>query len=788
MPSKEKSPLGFTPPSDYIIDPNNKKSTYVGISNPEGYVEIGHSINTDGYANGTTQTSLEIRRLVYDRFKDFGTEQFTHLLDFQDSYNGTKAERKIGELNSDSNAYLGSFIRTLDDNEDPTMLGFDIKILVDESPLFNGDIDEFISTLGAWNSEIASRQSILDAFRSQLFKFLKNDNPSSTNSDGTSYNPPEFIPKRAQDGNSNTGVKVYYLKKIAGLDKLTESTDGSEIKSFVDYGKDFISLTFWEDVSQNIGYLSSLYKQLWWSRINGKSIIPQNLLRFDVEITVTEVRKYNRVIKEIGKNVNTGLDNSYVLNEYADNISKYTYRLYECQFFFTGLPHGDSLDMTAPAYADSYDVKFNYKNSTMKFTKFYDPGPLSRITRDSDLSPDNIEKYYTEIDIDNSSLGRKISSINTNNSSIGPGGIQHSNNITPLDLWNIQSSGPIRTTSQGDTIESLRAADKTKTTTHESKVSKVQQSNYADDIKKALSSSIQGILDKKSKSESEGENGTFLGGGFGVNAGANQPGSGANVEIALKDSYTTLVDDRSAFYEDGTFLGQDGTGFGVNTGTNQPGSGVNVEIALKDSYTTLVDDRSAFYEDGTFLGQDGTGFGVNTGTNQPGSGVNVEIALKDSYTTLVDDRSAFYEDGTFLGQDGTGFGVNTGTNQGSNVEMALMDSFTTMSDEDSILNQNGGSLFVSGSPWDKLKREMLKEVIGIGNAAILATTALLNKALGEISITLGSDSLGMVVSPPTNVYDEYYNDGNYSDFINFVGDSVRGFFTNPSDPRLNNRL
>ena len=462
MPSKQKSPFGFTPPNDYVIDPNNTTIDDEGFSNPTGIKEIGKSVYND-LSLRTTQETLEGKRMSYDYFKDFGTEQFTHLLDFQDSYNGTKVERRIPEANTSPNTYLGSFIRTLDDNEDPTMLGFDVKILVNESPLFNGDIDSFIKIVGSYNSEVASRQSILDSFRSQLFKFLKNDNPSMTNSDGSPYHPSEFIPKRTMDSSSETGVKVYYLKKIAGLGRLTESTDGSEIKSFIDYGKDFITLTFWEDVSQNIGYLSSLYKQLWWSRTNGKSIIPQNLLRFDVEITITEVRKYNRVIKEIGKNIQTGLNNSYVLNEYVDNISKYTYRLYECQFFFTGLTHGDSLDMTAPVIVDTYDMKFNYKNSTMKFTKFYDPGPLSNITRDSDLSPDNIEKYYTEIDINNASIGREISPMNTNNSSIGPGGIQHSNNITPLDKWNVQNSVPIQPDSQNDTIESLRTVDKKNT-------------------------------------------------------------------------------------------------------------------------------------------------------------------------------------------------------------------------------------------------------------------------------------------------------------------------------------
>lgn len=338
---------------------------YPGVEAKSGFTKPlltgveGINYDKNKLKNSPAQTSENIknRRTNYDYYEDYSSKQFTHLLDyFQDLNSPYGKERHIqnGQFTSDSGTtqpntkdiYLGSYIRTTDDNEDPTMLGYDLVIKVADSPLFNKSIDSFIklmSDLG--NSEVGSRQSILDEFKTQFYRFIKNDESISTNSE-------TFLGK--------SGVKTYYLKGIGGLDNLNETNDSNKIKSFVDYGAEFITLEFYEDVTQNIGYLASLYKMLSWSRINGKQIIPENLLRFDIDITITEIRKYNRVFKNV--------DNS--VDVYADLISKYTYTLYECQFFFDKLPHGDSLDLSSPSLIDKYQFKFNYKYSTMKFTKF----------------------------------------------------------------------------------------------------------------------------------------------------------------------------------------------------------------------------------------------------------------------------------------------------------------------------------------------------------------------------------------------------------------------------------
>lgn len=413
-------------PSNYFVDPDN--------INPDTGLPVEYGNRTINDFNAlSTDEKIDDRKSIYDNFNDFAGKEFTHLLDYFIDQNGDYSVRKgipnpeqsvedgSVTLPNTSNIYLGSFIRTTDDNEDPTMLGYDIEIKYNSSPLFNGTIDSFISQFGQFNSEIASRKEILENFKSQIFKFLKNDSPSTANS-------PKFL--------NGVGAKIYYLKNMSGLNNLVESSTSDKIKSFNKYGEEYITLQFWEDVSQNMGYLASLYKSLAWSRINGKQVIPENLLRFDIDITVTEVRKFNRLMTDIG--------DPNKITVYADLVSKYTYSLYECQLFFPEMPHSDSIDMSNTKIVENYDVKFNYKFSTMKFTKFFGP-----------TKPDYV--------LDNSYIDMsKVKSKDTTNSSVGEGGtITSSTNSADMisyDSYPKETSG----LSLGSAIDDIKNQDKSK--------------------------------------------------------------------------------------------------------------------------------------------------------------------------------------------------------------------------------------------------------------------------------------------------------------------------------------
>ena len=418
--------------------------------------------NYDKNADKTTPDNLREQKLeTYNNFEDYAGRQFTHLLDYfidQKGQLGNKRPINTGDDNKGSTTvgntkdiYLGSFIRTADDNEDPTMLGYDITIKYNESPLFNGTIDSFIEQFGKLgNSEISSRKDLLDNFKKQFAKFVKFDSPTTGNS-------PEFVNK--------SGVKVYYMKSLVGLNNLVESGDSQKIKSFVDYGVEFITLGFNEDVSQNLGYLSSLYKSLSWSRINGKQIIPENLLRFDVDITITEIRKFNRVVGNLQNPTDDAKQTS--LDVYADLISKYTYTLYECQFFFSSLPHGDTLDMSAATTVEKYDIKFNYKYSTMKFSKF-NPG-------DSD---DTKSEYAIDNKHDNIS---RINPSDTTNSRV------ENNNI--ISLSNVETMKYLGLISENNTTKpDIKIGDLQSVKKSEDSKSKIKKS--VDILKKDLTNDV----------------------------------------------------------------------------------------------------------------------------------------------------------------------------------------------------------------------------------------------------------------------------------------------------------
>lgn len=309
-------------------------------------------------------------RNFYDIFNDTSTDFFKHGLHI-DGRTPFKTEKdplhtSDGSEASPQNPFrLDSFVETPYENNDPVMFGFEIVINAETSPLFNGGVEDFIEQFG-FLKEVGSRKDIISNFKQQFFKFFKSHTPiTSTGSD---------IP-------ADRFYLSYYLKKVSGLENLTESNTSEKGKAFTDYKKDVIKLSFTEDVALSIGSMAYLYKLLYWSKINGKNIIPQNLLRFDCDIIVTEVRNFKRVKKAIG-----GANGVEVLK---DNLSRYVYSLYECQMFFDKMPHDSEISLgDAPKVFENYEMSFNYKFSTMRFEKWV-PKYVADDSANSNGKPDS---------------------------------------------------------------------------------------------------------------------------------------------------------------------------------------------------------------------------------------------------------------------------------------------------------------------------------------------------------------------------------------------------------------
>jgi hypothetical protein len=267
---------------------------------------------------------------------------------------------------------LDHFKETPWENEDPPMFGFDIIFDSYSSPLLNGSLSDFILNYSNV-SEILSKRQVYEEFKNQFQKFFRINGEMKV--DPTQIAMTSLYSNvAAADSSSplfNPHKKNYlghYLKKISGLDFLIEQNKGDTIKYTPDYKKDFITLDFREDVSMNLGTLAHLYKTLYWSKPNGKMLIPENLLRFNCIIIVSECRNFQRVKK--------GIKNPENINIIKDNLSRYVYTLRECQFYFDKMPLPNEIDMgdQGPQMFENYQLNFDFKYSSVKLERFVPNG------------------------------------------------------------------------------------------------------------------------------------------------------------------------------------------------------------------------------------------------------------------------------------------------------------------------------------------------------------------------------------------------------------------------------
>ena len=291
-------------------------------------------------------------RDVYKIFNDSSTDYFKH---------GIYIDRQ--NLNNES----GNFYSTPEENNDPVIFGFDLIIDVETSPLLNGSINDFLTQFSSIE-EINSKISVYEDFKTQFIKLFKTTtNVSINDSDlsllnNTGTDNINTIANSDESGSLTYGKKAYmsyYLKKVEGLKNLSESNGSGSFKYLVDYRKDIIRLNFLEDVSLTMGTLANLYKLLYWSKPNGKGIIPENLLRFNCKIIVSELRNFNRVKASSSR-----------VDIIKDNLSRYVYDLKECQLFFDSRPHEDAIDNTTTDVYSDYSISFDYKFSTVKYEKW----------------------------------------------------------------------------------------------------------------------------------------------------------------------------------------------------------------------------------------------------------------------------------------------------------------------------------------------------------------------------------------------------------------------------------
>lgn len=310
----------------------------------------------------------------YLLFNDTRTDYFKHGLQIIDNLNPIENPE-----NGKSDLRLSQFNQTPFENNDPVMFGFEIIIDDISSPLLNGSVLDFLKIYSGVD-EIKYKIPVYEDFKEQFKKLFRTKTTFKSNveyktNQNTSldFNASQASISKSKANYANTdsskdifrggkpAYMSYYLKKIGGLGNLIESNTSDKKKFLVDYRTDFITLDFNEDVSLTMGTLAHLYKLLYWSKPNGKSLVPENLLRFNCDIIVSECRNFNRVRKAM----DTG-----DLEVIKDNLSRYIYSLRECQFFFNTMPHNPDIDMANITTYENYSIQFDYKYSTVKFERF----------------------------------------------------------------------------------------------------------------------------------------------------------------------------------------------------------------------------------------------------------------------------------------------------------------------------------------------------------------------------------------------------------------------------------
>lgn len=357
----KKSSPGFTPLSYY-----KTVSPTWGDKDPEYRIKIAPG---DNELRTTKEVHYDNKGFIFteggNSMGDDRLSSFKYHFDDNALWNNESVEKIGSDGNMESEARYGLYedgeYISSHDNEDPVYFGFEIELNASSSPLLNGTVENFIDTIGFNQqkkkayTELTEKKDIIAEFKKELRRYFRisGDLPFVDDADNFIFE------------SDTVKDKKFYINKLSGLHALNDRNSPDTHKPFVEYRKDKIGVTFFEDTTLNLGTLYSLYKSLYWSRLNGKSLMPENILRFDCKIIVSELRNLAAVKKAVSTGGEGGIE---ILKA---NVSRYVYHLYECQFFFEKPTHDDEInigDSLSPTL--KYDIEFDFKYSNMVFERF----------------------------------------------------------------------------------------------------------------------------------------------------------------------------------------------------------------------------------------------------------------------------------------------------------------------------------------------------------------------------------------------------------------------------------
>jgi len=184
----------------------------------------------------------------------------------------------------------------------------------------NDPLMNFIKKYGFIYPEIALTEQYLNDFRSNIEQLFKPSTPTA--------NPDTDL----------TGSKFHYINDISNLKVLDDMfLSPTLFENNILQGKSYIELKLNEDATMFTNNLAFLYRNLCYNYSLGKRLIPENLLRFDMQIKFAEMRNYTSSVASFIKNNNN--DNGQPPADlFVDNLRSKTtcmiYELKDCFFIF----------------------------------------------------------------------------------------------------------------------------------------------------------------------------------------------------------------------------------------------------------------------------------------------------------------------------------------------------------------------------------------------------------------------------------------------------------------------
>lgn len=196
--------------------------------------------------------------------------------------------------------------------EDPTYLGFTLEL--DENSALFTQVLPFLEKHAATRQEMQSRIPVYHEFVNKV-KMIFNSQESVASPDQRAH----FI-------------KQHYINSISGLSNLA--------KKFNRWREDRLDIELYEDISLTSSYLAYLYNNLVYSYENGRIIVPENLLKFNLRIKISEIRN----LTSIRQLKSTEATDQAIVDALKYNVTCIVYKLYDCEFdFVNSLPFDDTI-------------------------------------------------------------------------------------------------------------------------------------------------------------------------------------------------------------------------------------------------------------------------------------------------------------------------------------------------------------------------------------------------------------------------------------------------------------